>query len=265
MTCQAIQDPKSSQAAVAEFKPGGRMNTKPETPLAENQPTILAGILKRIGAVAISFVLLAVILFLAAGRLNWTWAWVYLGICLVSVLINAPFMLRTSPEMIAERGELRMTKTWDKVVSGLSALAMYVALPLVAGLDVRFAWTGGLGVAWHVAGAVVLAVGLELTSWAMIANAYFSTAVRIQSERGHTVCSTGPYRSVRHPGYVGFILQALGIPILLGSFWALLPALAAVIALVIRTALEDRMLRAKLPGYQDYVRDVRYRLAPGIW
>ena len=220
---------------------------------------------RRISAVAISFVLLAVILFLAAGRLNWTWAWVYLGICLVSVLINAPIMLRTSPEMVAERGELKMTKTWDKVVSGLCALAMYVALPLVAGLDVRFGWTRDLGVAWHVAGAVMLAVGLELSSWAMIANAYFSTAVRIQSDRGHTVCTTGPYRFVRHPGYVGFILECIAAPFLLGSLWALIPAVTAAVLIVVRTSLEDRTLQAGLPGYQDYVRQVRYRLIPGIW
>ena len=177
------------------------MNTESVIPPTENHPNVVAGILKRIGTVAIFFALIAAILFLAAGRLNWTWAWVYLGICLVSVLINGTITLRTSPETIAERGELKMTRKWDKVVSGLYGLGMYFALPLVAGLDVRFGWARDLSVAWHVAGAVLLAVGLELSAWAMIANAYFSTAVRIQSDRGHTVCSTGPYRFVRHPGY----------------------------------------------------------------
>jgi protein-S-isoprenylcysteine O-methyltransferase Ste14 len=241
------------------------MNTGSDTPSTENRPNVLAGILKRLATIAISFVLIAVILFLAAGRLNWTWAWVYLGICLVSVLINAPIMLRTSPETVAERGELRMTETWDKVVSGLSGLAMYIALPLVAGLDVRFGWTRGLAIAWHVAGAVALAAGLELASWAMITNAYFSTAVRIQSDRGHAVCNTGPYRFVRHPGYVGFILECIGAPFLLGSLWALIPAVTAAVLIVVRTSLEDRTLQAGLPGYQDYVQHVRYRLIPGIW
>ena len=241
------------------------MNTESEIPPTENNPNVGAGILKRIGTLAIFFVLIAVILFLAAGRLNWTWAWVYLGICLVSVLINGTIMLRTSPETIAERGELKMTKKWDKVVSGLYALAMYFALPLVAGLDVRFGWARDISVAWHVAGAVVFAVGLELSAWAMIANAYFSTAVRIQSDRGHTVCSTGPYRFVRHPGYVGFILQSISVPFLLGSLWALIPAITATVLMIIRTSLEDRMLQAELPGYQDYVQKVRYRLVPGIW
>jgi protein-S-isoprenylcysteine O-methyltransferase Ste14 len=130
---------------------------------------------------------------------------------------------------------------------------------------VRFGWARDISVAWHVAGAVVFAVGLELSAWAMIANAYFSTAVRIQSERGHTVCSTGPYRFVRHPGYVGFILQAISVPLLLGSLWALIPGITAAGCMIIGTSLEDRMLRAELPLYQDYVLKVRFRLVPGIW
>jgi protein-S-isoprenylcysteine O-methyltransferase Ste14 len=99
----------------------------------------------------------------------------------------------------------------------------------------------------------------------MIANTYFSTAVRIQSDRGQTVCRTGPYRFVRHPGYVGFILQSFGTPILLGSTWALIPGVAAAAILVIRTSLEDRMLQAELTGYREYVQEVRYRLVPRIW
>jgi protein-S-isoprenylcysteine O-methyltransferase Ste14 len=241
------------------------MNTKSEIPPTEHQPNVVAGILKRSGTIAIFLILIAVILFLAAGRLNWTWAWVYLGINLVSVLIVGPIMIRTNPETVAERGEIKMTKKWDKIVSGFYLLAMYIALPLVAGLDVRFGWVRDLSVAWHVAGAVVLAVGLGFSAWAMIVNAYFSTAVRIQGDRGHTVCSTGPYRFVRHPGCVGFILQALGVPILLGSLWALIPGITTAVLMIIRTSLEDRMLQAELPGYQDYVRKVRDRLVPGIW
>jgi protein-S-isoprenylcysteine O-methyltransferase Ste14 len=108
-------------------------------------------------------------------------------------------------------------------------------------------------------------LGLALSGWAMIVNAYFSTAVRIQRERGHTVCRTGPYRFVRHPGYVGYMLQSLGIPLLLGSWWALLPGVTAMALMIIRTAFEDRMLQAELPGYPEYAREVRYRLVPGIW
>ncbi|MCX6025577.1 MAG: isoprenylcysteine carboxylmethyltransferase family protein [Chloroflexi bacterium] len=242
------------------------MNATSEVPPSESHHSILAGIAIRLGTLAIFLVLNGGILFLAAGRLRWIWPWVYLGICLVSVSINGAFLLRTSPETIAERGRgVGQIKGWDRIVSGLWGFALYLALPLVAGLDVRFGWSGPLGIAGHVAGAVLLALGLGLAGWAMIANAYFSTAVRIQSDRGQTVCRTGPYRFVRHPGYVGFMLQSLGTPLLLGSLWALIPGLAAVFLGVLRTSYEDRMLQAQLPAYMDFVREVRYRLVPGIW
>jgi protein-S-isoprenylcysteine O-methyltransferase Ste14 len=183
----------------------------------------------------------------------------------VSVSINGTFLLRTSPETVAERGRPKEMKDWDKVVAGLWGLAQYLVLPLVAGLDVRFGWTLELSAPGHVAGAVVLAVGLGLFGWAMIANAYFSTVVRIQSDRGQTVCRTGPYRFVRHPGYVGAILQSLGTPFLLGSLWALIPGITEAALVIIRTSLEDRMLQAELPGYRDFVQEVRYRLVPRIW
>jgi protein-S-isoprenylcysteine O-methyltransferase Ste14 len=241
------------------------MNEESGAPPSGSRPSLAAGIVARVGTVAFFIVLQGVILFLAAGRLNWTWAWVYLGICLVSVVINGVIMLRTNPETIAERGRPQATQNWDKVIGGLWALLLYLVLPLVAGLDLRFDWTRELSAAWNLAGAAALAAGLGLGGWAMIANAYFSTAVRIQTDRGQTVCRSGPYRFLRHPGYVGFILQSLGTPLLLGSWWALLPGLAAVVLIVTRTALEDQFLQAHLSGYREYAQEVRYRLLPGVW
>ena len=141
----------------------------------------------------------------------------------------------------------------------------FLMIPLVAALDMRFAWTLNIGVTWHVVGAVLFAAGLGLFGWAMITNAYFSTAVRIQSERGQTVCRTGPYTFVRHPGYTGTLLQSIGMPLLLGSWWALIPGLLAAGLMTARTTFEDRALQAELPGYVDFVQNVRYRLIPGIW
>jgi len=219
----------------------------------------------RARTIAISFVVLALLLFVGAGRLDWTWAWVYLGINLLTVLIGGTILLRSSPETIAERGRPREMRDWDMIVTGLWSLFQYLLLPLVAALDVRFAWTREPGLAWHLAGAVVVALGLGLSAWAMQANAYFSTVVRIQKERGHTVCRSGPYRFVRHPGYLGYSLHSLGMAVLLGSWWALIPGVAAVAAMTTRTFLEDRTLHAELPGYPDYAAQVRYRLLPGVW
>jgi protein-S-isoprenylcysteine O-methyltransferase Ste14 len=242
------------------------MNTKSDIQHTEDHPNPAAGILERAGPVAIFPIVVGVILSLAAGRLDWTWAWVYLGVNLANALIAGPTVMRACPPTVAEGGELKTTEKWDVgsvFYSVFYLVTMYIALPLVAGLDVRFGWTRDLSIAWHLAGAAVLAVGLGLPSWAMMTNAYIWSDVAVQ--RGQTVCSSGPYRFVRHPAYAGVILQAVGVPILLGSLWALIPGIAAAACMIIATSSEDRTLQAELPGYQDYARHVRFRLVPGLW
>jgi protein-S-isoprenylcysteine O-methyltransferase Ste14 len=237
----------------------------PEFPSSEKQDNLTAGIAARATQILIMFLIMGLELFLGAGTLNWKWAWVYLLISLVSVTINAVFMLRTSPETVAERGKPKEMKTWDKWIGGAIMISQYILVLIIAALDFRFGWTGEIAIIWHIFGAVVYALSLGLTGWAMITNAYFSTAVRIQSDRGQQVCRTGPYHYVRHPGYVGFFLQALSVPMLLGSLWALLFAIPAGVLLVIRTVKEDRMLQDELPGYKEYTHEVKYRLLPGVW
>jgi protein-S-isoprenylcysteine O-methyltransferase Ste14 len=241
------------------------MNTRSKSPSTESRSGIAAGFFKRGGTVAAFLLLIAVILFLTAGRIDWIWAWVYLAISLACLGINGAILLRTHPDIAEERTRSGETKDWDKVVGGLWGVAIYIALPLVAGLDERFGWTGRLAPAVNLSGGLLLALGYGLTGWSMAANAFFSTAVRIQTDRGHTVCDTGPYRFVRHPGYAGFILQSVGCPFLLGSFWALVPGAFAAALMILRTALEDHTLRTELPGYDEYARIVRGRLIPGIW
>ena len=235
------------------------------TPRTGRSPNLAAGIALRFGATVATLAVQAVLLFGGAGTLHWPWAWVYFAVSLAVFLINGALMLRISPDTIAERGRPRKMRGWDKVVAGIGGVAMYAGAAVSGGPGHAVRLDPALSVAWHVAGAAALAAGYGLTAWAMDSNAYFSTVVRIQSERGHTVCRSGPYQFVRHPGYVGYTLQALGMPFLLGSLWALLPALVMAIAMVIRTRLEDRMLQAELPGYREYSQEVRYRLAPGIW
>jgi protein-S-isoprenylcysteine O-methyltransferase Ste14 len=241
------------------------MTAEPEVPPAARRANVKAGILKRVATYGIIVIVTALLLFGTAGRRDWLWAWVYMGIWFASMAIIGPITIRTTPEAVAERGEFRVKKTWDKVIVAVCLLALFVALPLVAGLDERFGWTGGLALGWHVLGGVLLVAGMALYAWGMLANVYFSMVVRLQEDRGQAVCTTGPYRIVRHPGYVGLIVQALGLPLLLGSWWALLPGLAASLAPIVRTSLEDRMLQAELPGYQDYAQIVRHRLLPGVW
>jgi protein-S-isoprenylcysteine O-methyltransferase Ste14 len=108
-------------------------------------------------------------------------------------------------------------------------------------------------------------LGYALVVWATASNAFFSQIVRMQSERGHTVATGGPYHYMRHPAYLGAMVYELAVPVLLVSWWALVISGLGSLLLIIRTALEDRTLQAELTGYMDYARQVRYRLMPGIW
>jgi protein-S-isoprenylcysteine O-methyltransferase Ste14 len=227
-----------------------------------------AGVIRRMIQILITILIQAVVLFLSAGTLRWWEAWAYVGIYLAGVAVNAVFMLRLNPETIVERGGAAAStnwKEWDKIIGIVFAVFYFIGILAVAGLDERFAWTGPIPLAVQIVAFVLYVLGGAMFSWAMISNAYFSTAVRIQDDRGHAVCNTGPYRFVRHPGYVGAILQSLVAPLMFGSLWALLAGALAALSLIIRTALEDRMLQEELDGYSEYAERTRYRLLPGVW
>jgi protein-S-isoprenylcysteine O-methyltransferase Ste14 len=229
-----------------------------------NENSDLTGkIRKRMRQVVVQFLILAAILFIAAGRLDWVWVWAYLG---VSVSILAVNVLVVPPELIAERGQIGKEdiKGWDRVITTLNILPSLGA-PIVAGLDERFGWSPQLALTVHLIGLALLVLGQGLFTWSMVSNKFFSTSVRIQMERDHTVASGGPYRYVRHPGYVGYIVSAFAAPLALGSLWALIPAAITLCLFIGRTALEDRTLQDELDGYREYAARVRYRLLPGVW
>jgi protein-S-isoprenylcysteine O-methyltransferase Ste14 len=208
---------------------------------------------------------IALLLYLGAGRLDYWQGWVYLGLNVLVVLLTV-WALAANPALIEER--LRPgkgMKRWDKWYFAISTLAYFGSLT-VAALDAgRFGWTQELSVSVYAAGLATYALGQAIFLWAKWTNQFFSSVVRIQTERGHTLCQDGPYRLVRHPGYVGGIVFGLSTPLLLGSLWALIPAAIAALSLVVRTHLEDKTLRRELPGYEEYVQQVKYRLLPGVW
>ncbi|MCB9420155.1 MAG: isoprenylcysteine carboxylmethyltransferase family protein [Ardenticatenaceae bacterium] len=237
------------------------------TQTVTNNQDLKAGIIRRFVQIFISMLIQALVLFGAAGTLRWGAAWIFFGLSLAGIAVNAIFM-RHKPEIIVERGRGTASgnwKEWDKVVGIVFGVFYFIGILLVAGLDERWGWTTTLTFGWQIVGIAGFVLGNSLFSWAMITNAYFSTAVRIQTDRGHQVCSSGPYRFVRHPGYVGASLQSLAMPLLFGSWWALIAAGTAVLLLIIRTALEDRTLHQELAGYQSYAQSVRFRLIPGVW
>jgi len=219
-------------------------------------------VLRRLGQLLLVDIVTGVCLFVGAGTIQWFYAVVYIALCGMVTLL-APFVAPL--EILAERGsKKRNVEKWDKVIAKLLVLSGF-SIYVIAGLDFRWRWTPDLSTTWHVWAIILFLLGFALMVWAMSANRFFSTAVRIQFERGHEVCMTGPYRYVRHPGYLGMITYYLVTPIFLGSLWAMIPALATMILFVIRTVLEDKTLIKKLPGYKDYTVRTRYRLIPGIW
>ncbi len=212
--------------------------------------------------------LLCIVLFAAAGTLAWPMAWVYVGITVVMTAASRLLLLRRSPDLVAERAasaEKQDAKPWDRVLMPFVAIYGPLLTLVVAGLDRRFGWPPELPLWVQIAGMILLVSATAFSIWAMLVNRFFSGVVRIQRDRGHTVVSDGPYRWVRHPGYVGGVVGDVAIPLLLSSAWALVPGLLTAGAVVLRTALEDRTLRAELPGYAEYARRTRYRLLPGVW
>lgn len=217
--------------------------------------------------IIIMFVMPAVILFVSSGRLNWGMAWIYIGMTTAFTAVSRILMLRIHPDLAIERAHFSDKsdiKPWDKVLMPLGIIVA-TAMLIVAGLDRRFEWSPDLPLLIHITAFVISALGFSLSTWATVVNRFFSSGVRIQLDRSHTVVESGPYHLIRHPGYAGTVVSSLATPLLLGSFWALVPASLAVCQLIIRTAMEDRTLQEELEGYRDYAARVRYRLLPGVW
>ncbi len=213
----------------------------------------------------IGVLMVGVILFGAAGRLNWGMGWALLGVLAAWVAGTALVVIPRHPELLGERLKPQAgSKRWDMFILsavGLLDMARYV----VAGLDMRFGWTAGIGLPLQIGMAVPVALGHAMFVWAIGTNAFFASSVRIQSERQHRVVRGGPYAIVRHPAYLGSIVIQLAAPVMLGSLPALIPGVLSAAIFVVRTALEDRVLQAELAGYAEYARRVRWRLLPGVW
>jgi protein-S-isoprenylcysteine O-methyltransferase Ste14 len=217
-------------------------------------------------SIMVLFVL--VVLFLAAGKLNWWEAWVYVIQALIVLVFSRAIIIRKNPDLAQERAEAgskENVKPWDRILMPLMSIILPLVSWVVCGLDERFGWSRDLPDGIQLIALLFLFAGSMLGTWAMTANRFFSSLVRIQTERGHTVVSSGPYRFVRHPSYAGLILTWIASPVFFSSAWAAIPAFVGVILTVLRTALEDRTLQEELPGYRDYARIVRSRLVPGIW
>jgi protein-S-isoprenylcysteine O-methyltransferase Ste14 len=242
------------------------MTTTTASPLPPSSAEIEQGVALWKRKQVSGMVMLAALLFLGAGTLNWPQGWLYVVLYALSIIAQAVILLPRSPGLLAERSKLQPgTKRWDVLLTTTGLGLATMAALVVAGLDFRNGWTGPLPLWTLVLAVVVTGIGWVLVVWSMAVNAFFSATVRLQTDRNQVVVSDGPYQYVRHPGYVGAILTNLATSFVLGSLWALIPTAIVVLFFIARTLGEDPTLQRELPGYREYAQHVRYRLIPGVW
>ena len=212
-------------------------------------------------------IVMAAILFIAAGDWDWPQAWIFLAGSGISSLLVCAWLARHDPALLESRLSPpfhRDQKLWDRLfLAGafVAFIAWFVLIPLDAR---RFGWSH-TPVWAQVLGAILVTLCMFLVWLVFRANSFAAPQVRMQTDRGQRVITAGPYRFVRHPMYAGALLYFLGTPLLLGSWWGLLPVPLLVAGLGARAVGEERMLRQSLPGYDDYAQRVRFRLVPGVW
>ena len=206
------------------------------------------------------------LLLVVGGRWDWLEAWLLAVMFFVYLVGTSLWVVRHAPGLSSERARAiaqpgsvleRLILIWVVVVQ--------VALIVVAALDGGRSRWSQVPIWVEIAGFAMMVGYFVLNLWVMVHNAYLSAVVRIQDERGHTVATTGPYRVIRHPMYAAICLMAVGIPLALGSWWALIPGGLLILTFILRTYQEDRFLAANLSGYAEYTQRTRYRLVPGMW
>ncbi len=205
------------------------------------------------------------ILFISAGHIDYWQGWIYVIIGLAMFIVSYT-ILRIDTELLNERSKPgEGTKKWDKLLLGLSFLITIIMF-ITAGLDSgRYHWSSDLHWSLYMLGIIITIIGQLLFLIAQKQNNFFSSTVRIQTEREHIVCETGLYKVVRHPAYLGNIIQTLGFPMLFGSLWSIIPISILILLILIRTYLEDRTLINELNGYLEYTHKTRYKIIPYIW
>ena len=221
--------------------------------------------MKVIAIFSFSVLVLWALIFIPAGRLDYIPGWICLAVMVIGFSGVTAHVAKRTPSLIRRRMKAGAgTPVWDRVLVSIFQV-LFVAILVVGALDAgRYRWTS-LPLWLQVAGLLLMIVGMQLVAWAMGQNPHFESTVRIQADQNHRVIESGPYRIVRHPGYVGAILLLIGMPLVLNSAWALLSAILSSISLVVRTRAEDHFLQKNLKGYREFTQRTRYRLVPGVW
>lgn len=225
------------------------------------------GLIAKLNARFISgLIVIGAILFGTAGTFDWPEAWVYIVIQFGWSAVLTVWLWNHDPELLKDRLKYakKSAKGWDKVLTFISML-FYIPYLIIPGFDaVRYQWSD-VPVGVKILCFILVTVSFIWITWIMGENTFLSRFVEIQKERGHKVITTGPYRFVRHPMYIGATILLLCLPVALGSLYALIPAAFCIIFMIIRTVLEDKTLHNELEGYVEYAQKTKYRLLPGIW
>ena len=205
------------------------------------------------------------IIFFSAERLDYWQGLIYVIIGLIMFTLNLT-ILRVDSELLRERSSPgKGTKKWDKAILGLSFLVS-ISMYIIAGIDSgRYHWSPEFHLSIYLLGIILTIVGQLIFLIAQKQNKYFSSTVRIQTNREHIVCDTGLYKIIRHPAYLGSIIQSIGFPLLFGSNWSIIPICIMIILLITRTNLEDKILKNELQGYLEYTNKIRYKIIPHVW
>ena len=224
--------------------------------------------LRYLARLFLSLLAQAIVFFAAANQLDLPRAWLFFALTFLYYLLSFIILYWSNPNLIQHRGGSAFredSKQWDKYILLIYTLLGVYGQFFVAGWDLGHVQWFYLGWEYLVVGIILFIISDVLIVWAMVQNPFFEPTVRIQKERNQRVISNGPYRIVRHPGYLSGILWHLAMPLIFGSGLTLVYSLLIVVLLVVRTYLEDKTLQAELEGYQGYTRKTRHRLLPGVW
>lgn len=221
---------------------------------------------KTLSGILASLLLIAVLLFAGAGRLNWVLGWLFVAVWGLLKVVFVLLLRWHDPALLVERATRHEnTQPYDRWIVPIYFVFSFGTI-LVAGLDGgRFRWSGEMPITLIIISYGIYLFGNGLASWAVSANPFFSAESRLQVDRNQIVTRLGPYRVVRHPAYLAAIIIWPVTGPMLESWYAVIPGLLAALMMVIRTIYEDRMLHKELFGYAEYAQEVRFRLFPGIW
>jgi len=210
--------------------------------------------------------IIGIIFFIASGEINILRAWIYIGTYIVGGIVVGIILIKKSPKLLNDRGKMQEgTKQLDKYIILTYFLFAIVITPIVAGVDKRFSLCAVLPFFYLYIGIIIYIFTAIITVWPMLHNPFFEGTIRIQKDKNHNVINTGPYKIVRHPGYLGMFIGSFQLPFAFGSALAFIPVIIMVIIIFIRTYFEDTTLQKELNGYTDYCEEVKYRLIPFIW